>query len=83
LTIKTIKTIKTVFIFILLGFLAVFLFVVVHFFLAVFLLNGAAAVHADFLTFVSVAHVVENARLVHVDVDGAMFLCEQAVSFKF
>ena len=38
-------------------------------FLAVFLLNDAAAVLVDILSFVSVGHVVENARL--VDVDGA------------
>jgi hypothetical protein len=39
-------------------------------YLLVFLLNGAAAEHvADILSFVSVGHVVENARL--VDVDGA------------
>ena len=38
-------------------------------FLAVFLLNDAAVAHVDILSFVSVGHVVENARL--VDVDGA------------
>ena len=37
-------------------------------FLAVFLLNGAAAGSVDILSFVSVGRVVENARL--VDVDG-------------
>ena len=45
----------------------VFKFVVVYLFLAVFLLNGAAVFHADILSFVSVGHVVENTRLVHVD----------------
>ena len=55
-------------------------FVVVYLFLAVFLLNDAAASHVDILIFVSVGHVVENARL--VDVDGAARGdCEQAVSF--
>ena len=37
--------------------------------LAVFLLNDAASSHVDILSLVSVAHVVEKARL--VDVDGA------------
>ena len=46
----------------------------------VFLLNDAAAELADILSFVSVGHVVENARLVDVD-GGAIVACEQAVSF--
>ena len=50
--------------------------------LAVFLLNGAAA-PADIFSFASVGHVVENARLVHVDVDdAATAVCPQAFSFK-
>ena len=56
------------------------MFVVVYLFLAVFLLNDAAGNHADILSFVSVGHVVENARLVDVD-GGATELCGQAVSF--
>ena len=42
---------------------------IVFLFLAVSLLNDAAAAHVDILILVSVGHVVENARL--VDVDGA------------
>ena len=49
-------------------------------FLAFFLLNDAADDHVDILIFVSVGHVVENARLVDVD-GGAMVACGQAVSF--
>ena len=51
---------------------------VLHVFL-VFLLNGAAIEHADIWSFVSVGHVVENARL--VDVDGGAMVGAQAVSF--
>ena len=43
-------------------------------FLAVFLSNDAAAIHVDILFFVSVTHVVENARLVDVD-GGATVVC--------
>ena len=54
-----------------------FIFVVVYLFLAVFLLNVAIEL-VDILPFVSVGHVVENARL--VDVDGAATVpCAQAV----
>ena len=42
-------------------------YVILHFFV-VFLLHGVAVVLEDILSFVSVGHVVENARL--VDVDG-------------
>ena len=48
-------------------------------FLAVFLYNGAAD-PANILLFVSVGHVVENARLVDVD-GGAPGVCVQADSF--
>ena len=62
-------------------YILLFLFVdVVYLFLAVFLLNAAAVILGDILPFVSVGHVVENARL--VDVDGAATVqCRQAVSF--
>ena len=49
-------------------------------FLAFFLLNDAADDHVDILIFVSVGHVVENARLVDVD-GGAREVCGQAVYF--
>jgi len=47
-------------------------------FLAVSLLNGATVIVApvDILSFVSVGHVVENARLVDVD-DAATVVCKQ------
>ena len=51
-----------------------FLFVVVYLFLAVFLSNDATVAHVDILFFVSVGHVVENARLVDVD-GGATGAC--------
>ena len=50
-------------------------FVVVYLFLAVFLLNAAVAL-VDISSFVSVGHVVENARLVD---DAASSACGQAV----
>ena len=49
------------------GDLVVFVLLFIILFLAVFLLNGAGVFHADILSFVSVGHVVENTRLVHVD----------------
>ena len=58
-----------------------FLFLFLFLFLAVSLSNNAAAehVHVDILSFVSMGHVVKDARLVDVD-GGATVGCVQAVS---